>query len=156
MKKRMDGRAPDQLRPVRLLPDFTENPLASVLCEALGRIGLREQAVPALARYLEAEADSWRAGVAGRAEAVAVGGRLMPRRAPAQVGRVRGGSARGTLAPRAEGSCSRLRSRTAAKERRFCVTSCELKWVPFWTLSEAHFMNTDFYSTRSNYTPMFR
>jgi ribonuclease PH len=33
MSKRMDGRAPDQLRPVRLLTDFTENPLASVLCE---------------------------------------------------------------------------------------------------------------------------
>jgi ribonuclease PH len=31
--KRLDGRAPDQLRPVRLLTDFTENPLASVLCE---------------------------------------------------------------------------------------------------------------------------
>jgi len=30
---RSDGRAPDQLRPVRLLTDFTENPLASVLCE---------------------------------------------------------------------------------------------------------------------------
>jgi ribonuclease PH len=31
--KRIDGRAPDQLRPVRLIPDFTDNPLASVLCE---------------------------------------------------------------------------------------------------------------------------
>jgi ribonuclease PH len=31
--KRMDGRAPEQLRTVRLIPDFTENPLASVLCE---------------------------------------------------------------------------------------------------------------------------
>jgi ribonuclease PH len=30
---RSDGRAPDQLRPVRLLTNFTENPLASVLCE---------------------------------------------------------------------------------------------------------------------------
>ncbi len=30
---RSDGRALDQLRPVRLLTDFTENPLASVLCE---------------------------------------------------------------------------------------------------------------------------
>ena len=29
---RSDGRASDQLRPVRLLTDFTENPLASVLC----------------------------------------------------------------------------------------------------------------------------
>ena len=33
MSKRMDGRAPDQLRTIRLLTDFTENPLASVLCE---------------------------------------------------------------------------------------------------------------------------
>jgi ribonuclease PH len=30
---RSNGRAPDQLRPVRLLTNFTENPLASVLCE---------------------------------------------------------------------------------------------------------------------------
>jgi ribonuclease PH len=33
MTKRLDGRAADQLRPIRLLTDFTENPLASVLCE---------------------------------------------------------------------------------------------------------------------------
>jgi len=33
---RQDGRARDELRPVRLLPDFTQNPLASVLCE-MGR-----------------------------------------------------------------------------------------------------------------------
>jgi ribonuclease PH len=31
--KRIDGRSPEQLRPVRLTPDFTDNPLASVLCE---------------------------------------------------------------------------------------------------------------------------
>jgi ribonuclease PH len=31
--KRIDGRSADQLRPIRLIPDFTENPLASVLCE---------------------------------------------------------------------------------------------------------------------------
>jgi len=30
---RLDGRAADQLRPVRLICDFTQNPLASVLCE---------------------------------------------------------------------------------------------------------------------------
>ena len=30
---RSNGRTPDQLRPVRLLTNFTENPLASVLCE---------------------------------------------------------------------------------------------------------------------------
>ena len=34
--RRGDGRAPDALRPVRLEVDFTENPLASVLCE-MGR-----------------------------------------------------------------------------------------------------------------------
>ena len=33
---RIDGRLPNDLRPVRLVPDFTENPLASVLCE-MGR-----------------------------------------------------------------------------------------------------------------------
>ncbi len=33
---RTDGRAIDELRPVRLIPDFTENPLASVLCH-MGR-----------------------------------------------------------------------------------------------------------------------
>lgn len=31
--RRMDGRAADALRPVRLHTDFTQNPLASVLCE---------------------------------------------------------------------------------------------------------------------------
>jgi ribonuclease PH len=31
--KRIDGRLPEQLRPVQLIPDFTANPLASVLCE---------------------------------------------------------------------------------------------------------------------------
>jgi ribonuclease PH len=30
---RSDGRRDDELRPVRLLPDYTENPLASVLCQ---------------------------------------------------------------------------------------------------------------------------
>lgn len=33
MAKRMDGRAVDELRPIRLITDFTQNPLASVLCE---------------------------------------------------------------------------------------------------------------------------
>jgi len=31
--KRVDGRTPAELRPVTLMPDFTQNPLASVLCE---------------------------------------------------------------------------------------------------------------------------
>lgn len=34
--RRADGRAPDALRPVRMQVDFTDNPLASVLCE-MGR-----------------------------------------------------------------------------------------------------------------------
>ena len=34
--RRADGRGPDALRPVRMHVDFTENPLASVLCE-MGR-----------------------------------------------------------------------------------------------------------------------
>ncbi len=33
---RIDGRAANDLRAVRLVPDFTDNPLASVLCE-IGR-----------------------------------------------------------------------------------------------------------------------
>ena len=33
MSQRVDGRTAEQLRPVRLATDFTENPLASVLCE---------------------------------------------------------------------------------------------------------------------------
>jgi ribonuclease PH len=60
MKKRMDGRAPDQLRPVRLLPDFTENPLASVLCEfgatkVLCTVCL-EESVP---RFLSGQGKGW-------------------------------------------------------------------------------------------------
>jgi ribonuclease PH len=60
MKKRMDGRAPDQLRPVRLLPDFTENPLASVLCEfgatkVLCTVCL-EEGVP---RFLQGQGKGW-------------------------------------------------------------------------------------------------
>jgi ribonuclease PH len=60
MKKRMDGRAPDQLRPVRLLPDFTENPLASVLCEFGGTKVLctvcLEENVP---RFLVGQGKGW-------------------------------------------------------------------------------------------------
>jgi len=60
MSKRMDGRAPDQLRPVRLLTDFTENPLASVLCEFGGTKVLctvcLEEAVP---RFLQGQGKGW-------------------------------------------------------------------------------------------------
>jgi len=60
MTKRLDGRAPDQLRPVRLLTDFTENPLASVLCEFGGTKVLctvcLEAAVP---RFLHGQGKGW-------------------------------------------------------------------------------------------------
>jgi ribonuclease PH len=60
MKKRIDGRAPDQLRPVRLMPDFTENPLASVLCEFGGTKVLctvcLEESVP---RFLQGQGKGW-------------------------------------------------------------------------------------------------
>jgi ribonuclease PH len=60
VKKRLDGRAPDQLRPVRLLPDFTENPLASVLCEfgatkVLCTVCL-DETVP---RFLQGQGKGW-------------------------------------------------------------------------------------------------
>jgi len=60
MSKRMDGRAAEQLRPVRLLPDFTENPLASVLCEfgstkVLCTVCL-EEGVP---RFLQGQGKGW-------------------------------------------------------------------------------------------------
>jgi ribonuclease PH len=57
---RRDGRAPDQLRPVSLTLDFTENPLASVLC-ALGRTRVlctvcAEESVP---RFLHGSGQGW-------------------------------------------------------------------------------------------------
>jgi ribonuclease PH len=57
---RGDGRAPDQLRPLSLTLDFTENPLASVLC-ALGRTKVlctvcAEETVP---RFLHGTGQGW-------------------------------------------------------------------------------------------------
>jgi ribonuclease PH len=57
---RGDGRAPDELRPVRLHVDFTENPLASVLCE-MGRTKVlctvcEELSVP---RFLAGSGRGW-------------------------------------------------------------------------------------------------
>ena len=57
---RMDGRAVDQLREVRLTTDYTENPLASVLCE-MGRTMVlctvsEELAVP---RFLKGTGRGW-------------------------------------------------------------------------------------------------
>jgi len=57
---RADGRLTNDLRPVRLVPDFTENPLASVLCE-FGRTVIlctvsEEDAVP---RFLRGTGRGW-------------------------------------------------------------------------------------------------
>jgi ribonuclease PH len=57
---RSDGRAPDELRPVRLLTDFTQNPLASVLAEVGGTKVLctvsEEAAVP---RWMHGQGRGW-------------------------------------------------------------------------------------------------
>jgi ribonuclease PH len=60
MKKRLDGRSPDELRVVRLTPDFTDNPLASVLCE-FGRTKVMctvcsEESTP---RFLSGSGKGW-------------------------------------------------------------------------------------------------
>ena len=60
MKTRADGRAADQLRPVRLLPNFTDNPLASVLSE-IGRTKVlctvcEEASVP---RWMKGSGRGW-------------------------------------------------------------------------------------------------
>ena len=57
---RRDGRAAGELRPVRLEPDFIENPLASVVCE-MGRTKVlctvsEEIAVP---RFLQGAGKGW-------------------------------------------------------------------------------------------------
>jgi len=57
---RHDGRAPDQLRPLAMQVDFTENPLASVLCE-MGRTKVlctvcEELSVP---RFLKGSGRGW-------------------------------------------------------------------------------------------------
>jgi len=57
---RADGRRSDELRPARLVPDFTESPLASVLCE-IGRTRVlctvcEEPGVP---RWLEGAGRGW-------------------------------------------------------------------------------------------------
>ena len=57
---RSDGRRPEELRLARLVPDFTESPLASVLCE-MGRTRVlctvsEEAGVP---RWLEAAGRGW-------------------------------------------------------------------------------------------------
>lgn len=57
---RIDGRSPNDLRPVRLAPDFTDNPLASVLCE-MGRTVVlctisEEDSVP---RFLRGTGQGW-------------------------------------------------------------------------------------------------
>ena len=57
---RIDGRSANDLRPVRLVPDFTDNPLASVLCE-MGRTVVlctvsEEDSVP---RFLRGTGRGW-------------------------------------------------------------------------------------------------
>ena len=57
---RRDGRRPDQLRPLNLILDFTDNPLASVVCE-LGRTKVlctvcAEETVP---RFLHGSGEGW-------------------------------------------------------------------------------------------------
>jgi ribonuclease PH len=57
---RHDGRAPDALRPLRIVPDFVENPLGSVLCE-MGRTKVlctvcHESSVP---RFLQGTGQGW-------------------------------------------------------------------------------------------------
>jgi ribonuclease PH len=57
---RKDGRALDELRPIELVPDFTENPLASVLC-SMGNTKVlctvsEEAGVP---RWLRGSGDGW-------------------------------------------------------------------------------------------------
>jgi len=57
---RIDGRLPNDLRPVRLVPDFTDNPLASVLCEVGRTVVLctvsEEASVP---RFLRGTGRGW-------------------------------------------------------------------------------------------------
>ncbi len=60
MTARADGRAADELRPVRLLPNFTDNPLASVLSE-IGRTKVlctvcEEASVP---RWMKGSGRGW-------------------------------------------------------------------------------------------------
>ena len=57
---RADGRRVDELRPVRLVPDFTQNPLGSVLCE-MGRTMVlctvhHDLSVP---RFLQGQGRGW-------------------------------------------------------------------------------------------------
>jgi len=57
---RSDGRSPDALRPVRLRPDFTANPLGSVLCE-MGRtmVLCTVQAESSVPRFLQGTGRGW-------------------------------------------------------------------------------------------------
>ncbi len=60
MGARVDGRSADELRPFRLEPDFTENPLGSVLCRAGRTLVLctvcEEPSVP---RWLKGQGRGW-------------------------------------------------------------------------------------------------
>ena len=57
---RGDGRRPDELRQARLVPDFTESPLASVLCEiGRTRVLCTVSDEPGVPRWLEGQARGW-------------------------------------------------------------------------------------------------
>jgi ribonuclease PH len=57
---RSDGRAAQELRPVRLVPDFTENPLASVLSEmGRTRVLCTVSDEPSLPRWLKGRGAGW-------------------------------------------------------------------------------------------------
>jgi len=57
---RSDGRRPDELRPARLVPDFTESPLASVLCEmGRTRVLCTVSEEPGVPRWLEGAGRGW-------------------------------------------------------------------------------------------------
>jgi ribonuclease PH len=57
---RKDGRALNELRPIELIPDFTENPLGSVLCN-MGRTKVLCTAThePSVPRWLKGSGDGW-------------------------------------------------------------------------------------------------
>ncbi len=57
---RSDGRADDALRPLRLVPDFTENPLGSVLCEAgRTRVLCTVSEAGSIPRFLQGTGRGW-------------------------------------------------------------------------------------------------
>jgi ribonuclease PH len=57
---RNDGRASDELRPIELVLDFTDNPLASVLCSAgRTRVLCTVSEEPSVPRWLKGRGEGW-------------------------------------------------------------------------------------------------